>query len=98
VVSWFCQTTDHKIFHTEKSSMRFIRSSEVGTYLYCARAWDYHRQGVESAYQAEMNLGIELHRRHGWGVLTASLTRLLAWIILLAALFLLSVFIVNQGT
>jgi hypothetical protein len=77
--------------------MKIIRSSEVGTYLYCARAWNYRRQGVESANQAEMNAGAELHWQHGRGVLTALIARLLAWILLLAALLLLVGFIINRG-
>jgi hypothetical protein len=69
--------------------MRTIRASEVGTYLYCARAWWYRQQGVESANQAEMISGTELHRQHGWTVIASGLTRVLAIILLLVALALL---------
>jgi hypothetical protein len=72
--------------------MRIIRASEIGTYLYCARAWWYHRNGVESANQAEMTLGTETHRLHGRRVAAAGLTRLAGLILLLAALALLAVF------
>jgi len=69
--------------------MRTIRASEVGTYLYCARAWWYRQQGVESANQAEMMSGTELHRQHGRTVIASGLTRVLAVILLLVALALL---------
>ena len=73
--------------------MKNIRASEVGSYLFCARAWWYHQQGVESANQAEMNAGTELHRRHGRAVMASSLMRALAVILLLVGLALLVVFL-----
>ena len=76
--------------------MRPIRASEVGSYLYCARAWWYHRKGIESTNQAEMTAGTELHRLHGRQVILTSLTRLLALILLLAALILLAAFCTKQ--
>ena len=68
--------------------MKTIRASEIGSYIYCARAWWYHQQGVESSNQAEMTSGTELHRQHGRRVITSGLTRTLAVILLLAALVL----------
>ncbi|MCS7011636.1 MAG: hypothetical protein N2049_07630 [Anaerolineales bacterium] len=76
--------------------MKPLRASEIGSYLYCARAWWYQRQGVESANQAEMNTGSELHRRHGRAVLLAGLLRWLGLITLLAALMLLSAYCTAQ--
>ena len=72
--------------------MKTIRASEVGSYLYCARAWWYGRQGLASSNQAEMTAGTELHRQHGRKVLAAGLTRTLAVILLLIALALLAAF------
>ena len=69
--------------------MKIIRASEIGSYLYCARAWWYHQQGIESTNQAEMTAGTELHRQHGRAVITSGLTRTLAVILLLVALALL---------
>jgi CRISPR/Cas system-associated exonuclease Cas4 (RecB family) len=76
--------------------MRTIRASEVGSYIYCARAWWYHQQGIESTNQAEMTAGTELHRLHGRQVIASSLTRTLALILLLAALVLLAAFCTKQ--
>ena len=76
--------------------MKTIRASEVGTYLFCARAWAYQQQGVESANQAEMASGSELHVRHGRQVLVAGLIRTLALLLLLVALVLLVAFCTRQ--
>lgn len=69
--------------------MRPIRASEIGSYLYCRRAWWFHHQGVEPANQAELLGGTELHRQHGRQVLLAGLLRALSLIFMLAALLLL---------
>jgi CRISPR/Cas system-associated exonuclease Cas4 (RecB family) len=73
--------------------MRPIRASEIGSYLYCRRSWWYRLHNYESANQAEMLAGTELHRKHGRAVLRASLLNALAWILLLGALVLLSIYI-----
>ena len=76
--------------------MKTIRASEVGTYLYCARAWAYAQKGIASSNQAEMSSGSELHRLHGRRVLASSLTRTLALILLLIAIVLLVAFCTRQ--
>lgn len=70
--------------------MRTIRASEIGTYLYCRRAWWYRKQGVESTNQSELLTGTERHREHGRRVLAANLLRVLGLLFLLAALILLT--------
>lgn len=72
--------------------MPVIRSSDIGNYLYCRRAWWYRRQGYESANQTEMAAGAELHRRHGRKVMAASLLRALALLTLLTALVFLAAY------
>jgi len=69
--------------------MATLRASEIGSYLYCARAWWYQRQGVESGNQAELNSGTKLHQQHGRTVLTSGLLRGLAYLLLVTALLLL---------
>ena len=76
--------------------MKTIRASEVGSYLFCARAWWYARQGLQSSNQAEMNAGTELHRSHGRRVLASGLTRGLALVLLLAGLMLLVAFCTSR--
>jgi Flp pilus assembly protein TadB len=74
--------------------MKAIRASDIGSYLYCRRAWWYRLHGQESINQAELAAGTELHRAHGRKVLSAGLMSSLAWFILLAAL----VILVAYGT
>ncbi len=74
------------------SSMRPTRASEIGAYLFCARAWWLRLQGLESENQAELSAGTDIHRRHGRQVLAADITRTLALILLLAALALLAAY------
>jgi CRISPR/Cas system-associated exonuclease Cas4 (RecB family) len=72
--------------------MRPIRSSEIGEYLYCRRAWWYRKTGTPSENQAELAAGTDLHRRHGRQALASLLTRTLGVILLLAALLLLAAY------
>jgi CRISPR/Cas system-associated exonuclease Cas4 (RecB family) len=69
--------------------MPIIRSSDIGTYLYCHRAWWYKKQGVASANQAELAAGTELHVRHGRQVLASSITQTVGLILLMIALIVL---------
>ena len=77
-------------------NMQVIRSSDIGNYLYCRRAWWYRRQGFESENQAELASGTELHRKHGRKVLAAGLMRGLGFLLLLLALILLVAYCTMQ--
>ncbi len=76
--------------------MRMIRSSDIGNYLYCRRAWWYRKQGTPSENQAELAAGTELHKQHGRRVLASSLARILGLILLLAAILLLVAYCTAQ--
>lgn len=73
-----------------------IRASDIGSYLYCRRAWWYRKQGLKSENQAELATGTELHRQHGRKVIAAGLLRTLGWILLLAALIALVAFLTDN--
>lgn len=67
-----------------------IRASEVGEYVFCARAWWLHRvQGVEPDGQERRAVGTARHRAHGRtlalsrGALTMGLVLLAAGLLLL---------------
>lgn len=76
--------------------MRTIRASEIGTYLFCQRAWKYQQNGVESENIREMLTGTEIHAQHGRTVLVAGCLRTLAMGMLLAAMVLLVVHFVGK--
>ena len=76
--------------------MAIIRSSDIGNYLYCRRAWWYRKQGFESENQSELAAGTEIHRQHGRKVLASSLNRSLGVILLFAALILLIAYCTAQ--
>lgn len=73
--------------------MRTIRASEIGTFLYCKRAWWYLIQGISPDNQEVLAQGEEFHRRHSRRLLWARLLRLAGWAALLAAIILLAVFL-----
>jgi CRISPR/Cas system-associated exonuclease Cas4 (RecB family) len=76
--------------------MKVIRSSEIGNYLYCRRAWMYRSQGFESENQVELASGTELHRKHGRKVMAAGLLRTFGFLLLLVALVLLVTYCTTQ--
>ncbi len=76
--------------------MHTIRASEIGSYLFCQRAWWYLKTGAPSENLAEMAAGSELHFRHGRKALELSCLRLLAYALLLVALVVLAIYYTNQ--
>ena len=76
--------------------MSVIRSSDIGNYLYCRRAWWYRKQGIESENRTEMAAGTQLHQRHGRQVLASTLTRTVGLVLLIIALALLTAYCTAQ--
>jgi CRISPR/Cas system-associated exonuclease Cas4 (RecB family) len=76
--------------------MRTIRASEIGSFLFCQRAWWYRSQGIEPVNQDELLAGSALHRQHGRRILAADLLRALGLLVLLAALVLAAVYLTRQ--
>jgi CRISPR/Cas system-associated exonuclease Cas4 (RecB family) len=72
--------------------MPVIRSSDIGNYLYCRRAWWYRKQGLESENQAELAAGTQIHQKHGRQVLASNLNRLVGLVLLLIALVLITAY------
>lgn len=76
--------------------MAVIRSSDIGSYLYCRRAWWYRKQGLESENQAELAAGTEIHHKHGRQVLASTLNRTVGLILLMIALIILVAYCAAQ--
>lgn len=73
---------------------RTIRASEIGTYLYCRRTWFYQREGREPENQSELAAGSHYHRQHGQAVVRGVLWRIIAWLLLMAAVVLLVIWVI----
>ncbi len=73
--------------------MRPIRASEIGTFLFCNRAWWYQSQGLQSQNQKELASGSTFHTEHGRRALSAGLLRLGGWVILTLGLVSLVIFL-----
>ncbi|MFN8569683.1 MAG: hypothetical protein U0Z44_19630 [Kouleothrix sp.] len=72
-----------------KQSLPIIRASEIGEYVYCARAWWLRRvAGWQPAGRERREFGTALHRRHGRAVAGSRLLLVLAGLLLGAALLL----------
>ncbi|MER2598640.1 MAG: hypothetical protein ABTQ73_03915 [Caldilineales bacterium] len=68
-----------------------VRASELGEYVYCARAWWLHRiQGLESHNTTALHNGQQAHTRHGHAVAAAQRQRRGAMLLLLVAVVLLA--------
>lgn len=64
---------------------RYIKASEIGTYLFCARAWRFERQGAPSSRGPERAAGAAHHERLGERVASAERAGGLArWCLVLA--------------
>jgi CRISPR/Cas system-associated exonuclease Cas4 (RecB family) len=76
--------------------LKTIRASEIGTYLYCQRAWWYQQQGLSPENQAELAAGTRLHAEHGRALISGSCLKILAYLLILSSLVLLTIYGVNQ--
>ncbi len=83
--------------HSTPPKMGTIRASEIGTFLFCERAWGYERQGVTPSQVAAQEAGLAWHRRHGRMVLTAGLLRLGGWILVVGGLVAITVYLALQA-
>jgi hypothetical protein len=66
--------------------MTRLRASEVASYVFCARAWGYDRQGAVRQNAADLEVGAAWHRRHGRQVLAAGCLRGLGYGLILLSL------------
>ncbi|MGG5811676.1 hypothetical protein [Falsiroseomonas sp. CW058] len=73
----------------------YRKASEVGTFLFCRRAWWFERQGAPSDREPERVLGTAYHQRHGERVAATPRVQVLARLVLALAvtLFLLGLWL-----
>ncbi len=77
--------------------MRTIKASEIGSFLYCQRAWWYNKKGVTSENIAEMAAGTEIHNKHGRTVMAAGCLRTLSGILFLGGIVLVVLHFASQA-
>lgn len=70
-----------------------IRASEIGLYVFCARAWRLKVEGYQSRNIAEMAAGTESHRAHGQSVVAYHRARRVSMVLLVVALILFCVWV-----
>ncbi len=68
--------------------MKVIKASEIGTYVFCQRAWWYQLQGYQPENQADLARGVDSHSRHSGVVASSKLLQALAFVLLLCAIIL----------
>ncbi len=75
---------------------RTIRAAEISSYLYCKRAWWYTLKGVKTQNEHELVDGRETHHQHGVKVFVSEFLRLVAYILILAALALFTIYLTQR--
>ena len=73
--------------------MSTIRASEIGTSIFCKRAWWYQKQGYASSNTRELAAGTKVHVQHTRLVLVSGCLRVLAYFALIAAIVLLAIYL-----
>ena len=69
--------------------MRTIKASELGSFLYCQRAWWYQLKGEVSAKQPQMDAGTQAHQHHARRVKLVPILLIIALVLVAIALYLL---------
>ena len=76
-----------------KSSKEIIRASEIGTYMFCNRAWWLRRvEEQESTNFAEMARGTRRHEQHARSVRGSDILQRLAYGLIALALLLIIIY------
>ncbi|MFT5194689.1 MAG: hypothetical protein ACI9EW_002486 [Cellvibrionaceae bacterium] len=77
----------------KNNQKEIIRASEIGSYIYCNRAWWLKRiDGRESRNMTEMQHGTRLHERHARLVSGAGRLQKIAYGLIAFALFLIMIY------
>jgi type IV secretory pathway component VirB8 len=72
---------------------RTIRASEIGSFLYCQRAWWYQRRKVQPINIDELAAGQDFHEQHIQQSRSANILRISAWLFLILAVIIIAVLI-----
>ena len=72
--------------------MSTIRASEIGTYVYCNRAWYYQKKGFQPENQEELAAGLQIHQNHTQMVMRSGCVRFAAYSLLISAIVVLAIY------
>jgi CRISPR/Cas system-associated exonuclease Cas4 (RecB family) len=73
---------------------RIIRASEIGTFLFCQRAWWYALRGFPSKSHRELAGGKQLHEQHGKQILVTGCLKIIAYILIGLSIALITAYLV----
>jgi hypothetical protein len=74
-------------------SKRTIRASEIGTFMYCQRAWWYQRKKIKPINVDELAAGQNFHKLHINQSRSANLLKTIAWLLVISSVIILSVLV-----
>jgi len=63
------------------NSRRTVRASEIGTFIFCQRAWWYHRNNTPSLNLRELAAGSDFHHYHAGRIRAARALRSASWLL-----------------
>jgi hypothetical protein len=73
-----------------------IRASELGTFLYCKRAWWYHQKGQIPANQQELAAGTKIHMQNSRQAIFSGCLRAIAYGLFITAIVLLAIYLTSK--
>ena len=76
-------------------SKRTIRASEIGSFIFCQRAWWYQRNKIKPINVDELAAGQSFHEHHINQSRSAKLLKTIAWLLIFLSVILLSIFVVT---
>ena len=74
-------------------SKRTIRASEIGTFMYCQRAWWYQRKKIKPINVGELAAGQNFHQLHIHQSRSANLLKIIAWLLVILSVIISSVLV-----
>jgi hypothetical protein len=69
---------------------KYVTASDIGSYVFCRRAWHLDQGGVPTTLQSNRDAGVEFHYQHGIQVKAAGRARALSVWFALAAIVLIA--------
>jgi hypothetical protein len=76
--------------------MSTIRASEIGTFLFCKRAWWYQKQGYAQENQQELAAGTKIHIQNTRTVMISGCLRVFAYGLFITAIVLFAIYLTGR--